>query len=437
MRRGNIVAGPFGRPIVFTKSRLHLQSQRWVRAIQFPDRVYAHQFVSRLSPRHGFWRTFLSLGGASGLSASTPTDVKIASLLAESRLFAYEIMDARYHSGSPIECQLVAPDGGRYEIVPADILRIRLERSALPPWDASKPMRSVLSERSVNKEALTALLRELDKPVEKGASWSSLAEGLWEAIQAGNLRLLERPSRKPPTESTQAAELTRQDRPAPLAPPPPAGASIVAPASVTPNLHTLHRPRDLKDAAVRRALFTHYEVEVGTYKDLKAITKPGYQREHFVPHSCFMTRSKLSDEKRSEVPIDPDFGSYDEDEAITYFVFDDQSKGTEHRYLTDVEKKYAQHLESQGKYASVREWLDHMEDATAASLKMDTIERAPGVYEARVPEEDAVDVARAIRIEYENKLEVMGVNKDAPMSNLVGGGTTPATDEGRDIEDFD
>ena len=193
---------------------------------------------------------------------------------------------------------------------------------------------------------------------------------------------------------------------------------------------------DLTDESVRKALYEKHGVVVGPYKKLQGITKEGYQREHFIPHSCFMERSKYAKEKRSNVPIGKDFGNYNEADAITYFVFDDQSKGTEHRYLTDVEKDYAKSLDKKGEYATVNEWLDHMESETAKSLSMETIERAPGVYEARIPEEEAALVAKVIRIDAENYLDNAGVNKDAKMSNLVGGGGVPDDDTIEIGEDF-
>ncbi|MCP5079532.1 MAG: hypothetical protein GY951_15950, partial [Psychromonas sp.] len=52
-------------------------------------------------------------------------------------------------------------------------------------------------------------------------------------------------------------------------------------------------------------------------------------------------------------------------------------------------------------------------------------ERAPGVYEPRIPEEDAADVAKAIRIEAELYFDNAGVDKNAPMANLIGGGDVP------------
>ena len=194
--------------------------------------------------------------------------------------------------------------------------------------------------------------------------------------------------------------------------------------------------RNLNSSKVRKALFKQYDITIGSYKDMKKITKEGYQREHFLPHSNFMTRSKMSKEARSNVPINKDFGDYNENDAITYFVFDDQSKGTEHRYLTDVEKQYAKLLQDKGEFATVTQWLDHMEAQTAISLSMDTIARAPELYAAKVPVEDAGDVAKAIRIEAENYLDSAGVNKNAPMSNLVGGGDAVGNDKVTKIEDF-
>ncbi|GAB57286.1 hypothetical protein [Rheinheimera nanhaiensis] len=188
--------------------------------------------------------------------------------------------------------------------------------------------------------------------------------------------------------------------------------------------------------AARKALYVKHGIEVGPYKELQKITKPGYQREHFIPHSCFMVRSVASGESRANVPIGAAFGSYNEGDAITYFVFDDQSKGTEHRYLTDIEKNYAKSLNDAGEYATVNQWLDHMEHETATSLCMDTIERSPGVYEARVPDDEAKLVAKAIRIDTESYLDSAGVNKNAPLSNLVGGGDVPGGTEIGSGDDF-
>ena len=192
----------------------------------------------------------------------------------------------------------------------------------------------------------------------------------------------------------------------------------------------------VSNPAARKALYAKHGIEVGPYKELQKITKTGYQREHFIPHSCFMVRSVASSESRANVPIGAAFGTYNEGDAITYFVFDDQSKGTEHRYLTDVEKAYAKSLSEAGEYATVKQWLDHMEKETATSLCMETIERSPGVYEARVPEDEAKLVAKAIRIDTENYLDSAGVDKNAPLSNLVGGGDVPGDKVTDGLDDF-
>lgn len=196
------------------------------------------------------------------------------------------------------------------------------------------------------------------------------------------------------------------------------------------------KPRDLSNPLLRTALFRHYGIEIDTYKELKKIKKAGYQREHFLPHSNFMTRSKQAGEARSNVPIGEEFGSYSEDDAITYFVYDAQKAGTEHRYLTDVEKNYARQLEARGEHATVTQWLDHMEAETAKSLPLETIERADGEFVGRIPDDDATDIAKAIRIEYEAQLDRMGVNKNARMSNLVGGGSVPGTGAIETVDDF-
>ncbi|ABC33017.1 hypothetical protein HCH_06372 [Hahella chejuensis KCTC 2396] len=187
----------------------------------------------------------------------------------------------------------------------------------------------------------------------------------------------------------------------------------------------------VNDPAKRKELFKKHGITVGPYKKLQKISKPGYQREHFVPHSCFMERSRnaAAKEARSAVPIRRAFGRYTEGDAITYFVYDDQSQGTEHRYLTEAEEQFGQMLEAEGRYATVTEWLDHMEYITAMSLPMNDIMRAPDEYRARVPADEAAIVAKCIRREYEDYLDQCGCDKNALCSNLIGGGTVPEDED--------
>jgi len=77
----------------------------------------------------------------------------------------------------------------------------------------------------------------------------------------------------------------------------------------------------LQNEAVRKALFKKYDICIGPYKELQQIKKPGFQREHFIPHSNFQDRSKLKGERRAKVPIGKEFGNYNEADAITYFVY--------------------------------------------------------------------------------------------------------------------
>lgn len=79
-------------------------------------------------------------------------------------------------------------------------------------------------------------------------------------------------------------------------------------------------------------------------------------------------------------------------------------------------------MESRGEHATVTQWLDYMEEETARSLLLETIERADGEFVGRIPDDDARDVTKAIRLDHEAQLDRMGVNKNVKMSNLVGGG---------------
>lgn len=174
--------------------------------------------------------------------------------------------------------------------------------------------------------------------------------------------------------------------------------------------------------SIRSHVFESLGEIVGTYNELKNIDKPGYQREHPLVHSCFTLRPRKPGEKRSDVPINPLFGDYSEGLAITYFVYDGQTKNTEHQVLTQKQREYAKELHAKNQHATVNDWLDVMERATAETLALTTIERAPNVFKARAVGDDALKLARALRLEYEAQLDRLGVDKNSKMANHIGNG---------------
>jgi hypothetical protein len=162
-------------------------------------------------------------------------------------------------------------------------------------------------------------------------------------------------------------------------------------------------------------------VIIGTYDELKEISKPGYQREHFIPNSNFVKGPGRTG------PNVKGMGNYSEGEAITYFVYDDQSHGTEHKELTDRERDFAQQLEEKGEHATVREWLDYMESQTEQSLAQ-SVEREPDVSKPRATGDIAKSGAKCIRKRAEDRFVEMGVDLDAKMRNGQANGAPPSRD---------
>ena len=169
--------------------------------------------------------------------------------------------------------------------------------------------------------------------------------------------------------------------------------------------------------AQRQAVFQKFGVTIGTYGELKRkFVGNGYQREHFIPNSCFMAGPG-----RTGKTV-PGAENYTEDQAITYFVYDNQTTGTEHKFLTDAERAFAKKLEAQGKQASLEEWLDQMEGVTAEMFAAQQIAIAPGETGPWFSPEDANLVARCIRKEYEAQMEKLGISLDTALRNGLAGG---------------
>ncbi len=164
--------------------------------------------------------------------------------------------------------------------------------------------------------------------------------------------------------------------------------------------------------AQRQMVFQKFGLIVGTYGDLKKRPIPeGYQREHFVPNSCFMVGPG-----RTGKTV-PGAENYTEDQAIAYVVYDNQTPGTEHKFLTDAARAFAKKLEAQGKPATLAEWMDHMEAVAAAMFADRPITSAPGEVGPLFSPEDAALLARCIREEYEAQMKQLGIPLDTRLRN--------------------
>jgi hypothetical protein len=156
------------------------------------------------------------------------------------------------------------------------------------------------------------------------------------------------------------------------------------------------------------------------------------QSEHFVPNSNLKNGPGRGGENI------PGGGDYSEGTGFTYNVYDDQSQGTEHKWLTDAERQYAQELEGQTppQNASLNDWLDRMEGKTAEMLDDDGLQRQVGqggrsrIKDAQnMSKEDRKKLAQAaakcLRLQAEAQFKKQKVSPGTPLRNGQAGGLPP------------
>jgi hypothetical protein len=102
-------------------------------------------------------------------------------------------------------------------------------------------------------------------------------------------------------------------------------------------------------------------VTVLTYKDSKAASRNGtrpqnVQAEHPIPNSCFMVGTG-----RTGATV-PNVGVYCEGDALTFWVEDDQSHGTEHKFLTDKERELCVECFNKKQFPTIEQWFRYMEN---------------------------------------------------------------------------
>lgn len=181
-----------------------------------------------------------------------------------------------------------------------------------------------------------------------------------------------------------------------------------------------------KCAPSRAEVFEKYGIVIGPYNKLKG--KPGYQREHFIPNSCFMAQPGRTGQTV------PGAEGYSVGKAITYLVYDNQSAGTEHKYLTDRERDFASKMEqSPEQFATIDQWLDEMENATVESFMKpgDDLSGCDIATKRPLSASEAKLVAKCIRQEYQDSLDKLGIKKDVKLGNSINrGGSRPTTVQG-------
>jgi hypothetical protein len=171
----------------------------------------------------------------------------------------------------------------------------------------------------------------------------------------------------------------------------------------------------------RQKVLEKYNIVMKKYKHLKEDKKRGYQREHIPPNSCF-----VKGPGRKGPTVDG-AGDYDEGEAMTFFVYDNQRAGTEHKVLTDKERQFAQSLEEHDppKQATVTQWLDEMEKAIAEMYSSKEVKRTRRKAQARFTKAEAVLIARCIRMEIQDNLKALDVDMNTKLRNGMVGGDEP------------
>jgi hypothetical protein len=138
------------------------------------------------------------------------------------------------------------------------------------------------------------------------------------------------------------------------------------------------------------------------------------QSEHILANSAFQ-----SDRGNSASNI-AGASNYSEGGAASYNVYDDQSEGTEHRFLTDEARSFEKSLSES---PTVGERLDAAENWTKDSLLRDDLQRTKGGpkrsrikdKESRTKEENealAAGAAKCLRMKAQKKLEEDGIKSD-------------------------
>ena len=120
-------------------------------------------------------------------------------------------------------------------------------------------------------------------------------------------------------------------------------------------------------------------------------------------------------------------GDYVEGDALCYMIWDDQSQGTEHKWMTDRERMFCKWLEKKGKKATVTQWLDYMEVETAFMLAGTIIHHkgSPGglKVDPQLKQDDESvfqlcrDAAQCIRSDCEKQYVALNVDLGTQLKN--------------------
>jgi len=182
-------------------------------------------------------------------------------------------------------------------------------------------------------------------------------------------------------------------------------------------------------AAVQAAcekVYAQFDPPIVTGKYSSLDIAKGQQREHGVANSA------MQSERGKSASNVPDAPGYTEGGGFCFTVFDGQSQGTEHKWLTDAAKEFHEKLSAQGKGGTLKEHLDQSQKNWEKSLKEKLRRRKRQAPRSRIKDADkktkkerdalAKAAAKCLRMEAEKAFSA----QDVPMSAKCRAGLSAA-----------
>jgi hypothetical protein len=171
---------------------------------------------------------------------------------------------------------------------------------------------------------------------------------------------------------------------------------------------------------VRTEIFRSVNRPCDIYREMKKIKMPGNQRDHFLAHNLFLDPIfHVKGKGRSEQINIAGAGNYHDKLSITVRVHDDQTFGTEHRFITDQTILHARRFQAEERQGTLSEWLVCMEESYVKLLNCSLIRDKSGVPTGEYSLQEAKTVARAIATESRLQFESLGVKMDLLLSNKI------------------
>lgn len=150
------------------------------------------------------------------------------------------------------------------------------------------------------------------------------------------------------------------------------------------------------------------------------------QSEHMVPNTNFQSTRGDSSTNIANA------GEYSEGSGFCYNVYDGQSQGTEHRWLTDAEIAYADRVKAGKSEGTLKGWLDEMEGKASEMLDREDLQRTKGgdkrsrIKDAKKKTKEerkklAEAAAKCLRLQAERQFQKQKVKPEIKLDNRLAG----------------